>query len=485
MSCPPGLFEAHMDLPPANEAERLSALRDLAVLDTAPEAEFDAICRVASALFRVPMATVSLVEADRQWFKARCGLTIAETPRDVSFCTHAILTDAVMVIEDARRDPRFAASPLVTGAPHVRFYAGAPIILDPGVRIGTLCIQGTEPRTFSDVERAQLADLATVVAAQLTLRRTKARLRDSEAHYRLLADNTADMIVRSGLDTQRQYVSPAARTILGYEPEELVGMFPADQIHPDDVAGFNRSLAALNEGRIHRAVTRQRYRRKDGSWVWVEVTFNPTRDAVTGEATGYVAAVRDVSEQEAAIRRVDHLARHDALTDLANRTLFRERLIQGLAAIREGGDSFSLFCLDLDRFKAVNDGLGHQAGDAVLRSVAERLRKLVRDEDTVARVGGDEFVIIRIHTERADDDALLAQRLITAIRAPIDLDGESAIVGTSVGITRAPREGGDPDTLYRQADLALHKAKAAGRNTFRFYELGMCFGRAVRSRAAP
>jgi diguanylate cyclase (GGDEF)-like protein/PAS domain S-box-containing protein len=473
-----------MHLLPANEAERLSALRGLTEMDTAPDVEFDAICRTACALFRVPMATVSLVEADRQWFKARCGVTIAETPRAVSFCSHAILADGVMVVEDARLDPRFATSPLVIGEPHIRFYAGAPIILGPGIRIGTLCVQNTEPRAFSDLEQAQLADLATVVASLLTLRRTRASLRDSEAHYRLLADNTSDMIVRSGPDTRRQYVSPAVRTLLGYEPEELVGTFPMDQIHPDDVAAFTRALAALDEGRMDRVVARQRYRRKDGSWVWVEVTFNPTRDAVTGQATGYVAAVRDVSEREEAARRIGHLARHDALTDLANRTLFRERLIQRLAAIRQGGEGFSLFCLDLDRFKAVNDGLGHQAGDALLCRVAERLKGLAQDGDTVGRVGGDEFVVIRIARDRADDDGHFAQRIIAAIREPIVLDGESVIVGTSVGIARAPRDGGEPDDLYRQADLALHQAKAAGRNTYRFYETGMCFGRAMRSRAA-
>lgn len=460
---------------PANETERLSALHDLEVLDTAPDSPYDALCRTACALFHVPMATVTLVEADRQWFKARCGFTAGETAREGSFCTHTILSDEVLVVEDARVDPRFATSPLVTGHPHVRFYAGAPIILSPGIRVGTVCVQSDAPRTFSACERTQLADLATMVAAQLTLRRTEARLRDSEAHYRLLADNTSDMIVRADPETRRLYVSPAARMILGYEPEELIGSRPVDHIHPDDVASFNRALAGLGEGRTDRAVTRQRYRRKDGSWVWVEVTFNPTRDALTGQVTGYVAAVRDVSEREEAARRIRHMARHDALTDLANRTLFRERLTQRLAAIRAGAPGFAVLCLDLDRFKAVNDGLGHQAGDALLCRVAERLKGLVRDGDTVSRLGGDEFTILLAASDRAEDVRHFARRLVTAIREPIDLDGQPVIVGISVGIARAPRDGTEPDALYRNADLALHQAKAGGRNTFRFYEPGMHF----------
>ncbi|GJD31606.1 hypothetical protein PMNALOAF_2865 [Methylobacterium adhaesivum] len=472
-----------MPVLPANEAERLHALRDLAVLDTPSDMQFDALCRTACALFHVPMATVTLVDADRQWFKAKCGFDAAETPRMGSFCTYAILTDDVLVVEDARLDPRFATSPIVTGEPYIRFYAGAPIVLAPGIRIGTVCVQGTEPRGFSALERAQLADLATLVAAQLTLRRTEARLRDSEAHYRLLADNTSDMIVRSGLDTRRQYVSPASRTLLGYDPEELVGSLPMDHIHPDDRDSFARVLADLGEGRMAQAVTRQRYRRKDGSWVWVEVTFNLTRDPVDGRPTGYVAAVRDVSEREEAVRRVSHMARHDALTDLANRTLFHERLTQRLAAARRGGEGFSVLCLDLDRFKAVNDGLGHQAGDALLCRVAKRLKALVGDADTVARVGGDEFIIIHA-IDRTEAGESLARRLIGAIREPIDLDGEPVVIGVSIGIARAPHDAADADSLCRYADLALHQAKGAGRNTFRFYEPGMSFGRAVRSRVA-
>ncbi|MDO9426783.1 MAG: sensor domain-containing diguanylate cyclase [Methylobacterium sp.] len=469
---------------PANETERLAALRDLAILDTPPEMQFDAVCRTACSLFRVPMATVTLVEADRQWFKAKCGFSAAGTPRTGSFCTYAILTDDVLVVEDTWADPRFADSPLVTGEPHVRFYAGAPIILAPGVRAGTVCVQDTKARVFSAAERAQLADLATVVAAQMSLHRTEARLRESEAHYRLLADNTSDMIVRSSLDTRRQYVSPASRTLLGYEPDELVGTLPMDQIHPDDAETFTRVLAALGAGRMARAVTRQRYRRKDGSWVWVEVTFNLTRHAVDGRPTGYVAAVRDVSEREESARRISHMARHDALTDLANRTLFRERLTQQLSAIRRGAGGFSVLCLDLDRFKAVNDGLGHQAGDALLCRIADRLKGLVRDEDTVARVGGDEFTIIQSGADRPEEGQHLARRLIEAIREPIDLEGERVVVGASIGIARAPQDGDSPDALYRHADLALYRAKAAGRNTFRFYEPGMCFDRTIRPRAA-
>ena len=121
---------------PQNEAERLAALRELRILGTAPEPHFDAVCRTASALFSAPIALVALVEESHQWFKAKCGLAAEGTSREAAFCSHTILSDNILVVEDARQDPRFAANPLVTGEPHIRFYAGAPLVLRPGCASG-------------------------------------------------------------------------------------------------------------------------------------------------------------------------------------------------------------------------------------------------------------------------------------------------------------------------------------------------------------
>ncbi|HEX8417723.1 MAG TPA: sensor domain-containing diguanylate cyclase [Methylobacterium sp.] len=458
---------------PHNELERLEALRALDLLAHRPDERFDALCRTASALFGLPIALVSIVEAERQSFKAKCGLDADETGRDVSFCAHAILSDAVMVVEDARADSRFADNPLVTGPPGIRFYAGAPLILGQDLRAGSLCVIDTEPRTFSATECNQLKDLALVVVAQLRQQFVETELRRSEAHYRLLAENTSDMIVWSTPDTTRRYVSPAAMQILGYEPGELIGTKPLDFVHPDEAEAYGVLLDDIGRGVRTRAVGRQRYRRRDGSWVWVEATFSVTRDPRTGEPDGYVAVVRDISERHEAERRIAHMARHDALTDLANRTLLEERLAQETALARRRGTEFALHCLDLDRFKAVNDTLGHHAGDNLLRTVADRLKALVRTEDTVARIGGDEFVILQVGPGQPAAGEVLARRLIEAVQAPIELDGAQVGIGVSVGIAVAPQDGTDPEGLYRKGDLALYRAKAEGRNTFRFFEAGM------------
>ncbi len=141
---------------PADEDERLAALRELLLLDTPPEERFDRLTRSAAEQLDTPIALLTLVDGQRQWFKSRMGLEATETPREISFCGHAILKNELFVVEDASRDPRFADNPLVTGDPHIRFYAGAPLSAPGGHRIGTLCVIDTVPRTLGTVERSIL-----------------------------------------------------------------------------------------------------------------------------------------------------------------------------------------------------------------------------------------------------------------------------------------------------------------------------------------
>ncbi|MDC3959309.1 sensor histidine kinase [Polyangium jinanense] len=161
---------------PADEIERLAALSDAAILDTPPERAFDDLTRLAASICRTPIALVSLVDRERQWFKSKVGLDASETPREVAFCAHAILGDELFLVPDAYDDERFADNPLVTGAPNVRFYAGAPLATADGHNIGTLCVIDNGPRQLDDDQRSALSALARQVAAQIDLRRANGRL---------------------------------------------------------------------------------------------------------------------------------------------------------------------------------------------------------------------------------------------------------------------------------------------------------------------
>jgi diguanylate cyclase (GGDEF)-like protein len=188
---------------------------------------------------------------------------------------------------------------------------------------------------------------------------------------------------------------------------------------------------------------------------------------------GWVATHEDITEQRASELKIEYMAHHDALTDLANRVLLNERLEQALGRRIHRTEMVAVHHLDLDQFKAVNDTFGHPAGDKLLKIVAERLRALVRETDTIARMGGDEFVIVQAPITDPTEATSLAQAIIASISEPFDLDGHQAAIGASVGIAVGPSDGLRPDKLLRNADLALYRAKGDGRGTFRFFEPAM------------
>ena len=187
---------------------------------------------------------------------------------------------------------------------------------------------------------------------------------------------------------------------------------------------------------------------------------------------GFVTTYMDVTERRRSEAKIAHMALHDALTGLANRVLLNERLDQALARVKRG-DALAVHLLDLDHFKQVNDTMGHPAGDKLLRDVADRLRALVRETDTIARMGGDEFAILQVGIDRPDDATALARRIIESVGEPYDIDGRQVVIGTSVGIATGPADGQVADELMRNADLALYRAKDDGRGTYRFFEAGM------------
>ena len=187
---------------------------------------------------------------------------------------------------------------------------------------------------------------------------------------------------------------------------------------------------------------------------------------------GFVVTFEDTTEQRRTQDQISHIAHYDALTDLPNRVLFYEKLEELLTRGPQTG-GFAVFSLDLDRFKSVNDTFGHPVGDKLLQAAAGRMRGCIRDTDIVARLGGDEFAIVQVAFARPADATALATRLIAAVSAPYQLDGNQVVVGTSIGIAIAPGDGTAPDQLMRNADLALYRCKADRGNIYRFFEAEM------------
>jgi diguanylate cyclase (GGDEF)-like protein len=193
-----------------------------------------------------------------------------------------------------------------------------------------------------------------------------------------------------------------------------------------------------------------------------------TRQPMVGG--GWVATHLDVTEQRKSEARITYMAQHDALTGLPNRMLLRDRMEHALAITREGGSNLAVLMLDLDRFKEVNDTLGHPTGDSLLQAVAMRLRGCIRETALIARLGGDEFAVIDYVKKPVVEAAALAERIRKALCTPFDLGDHQVTTGTSIGIAIAPRDGAGSDEILKSADLALYSAKSGGRGSFRFFE---------------
>lgn len=726
------------------EKERVKALHALGILDTPGEDRFDRFTRIAAATFGVPIALVSLIDSDRQWFKSRVGIEVCETPRSLAFCSHAIALDEMLVVEDTHLDERFADHELVLNAPFIRFYAGQPVYSLDGQPLGTLCVVDAHPRRFAAEQRRMLRDLARMVqdelnrdlvvaardAAQLALRELNAQLeqrvqertaelRLSEARVRTIIDTSLSAFV--GIDDQGRIDewNPAAEALLGWRRAEALGRSVTELIVPEAYraahdAGFARFLATgqgtvLNrrlelpvitrggaecmvemtinafyiEGKLFtgafmhdisvRLAAEQALRQKqellDAVLASVDVAvcacdangrltlFNraareyygfdpadipmaewashyhlyaadgqtplapeqvPLTRALRGEhvqdakitvvtkargarrmlvsgralvdgqggSLGAVVALKDVTElAESRARAVESeewlrtiadnvpaliayvdtqqryrfaneryrewfgvrkedmigktvleamgeafhaprrealercllghgshieieevrrgrkrvisstylphlrdgvvqgmyvlstdstsareyerqlhaLAHADHLTGLPNRRSYEERLAQAIGRSRRSGMALALAYLDVDHFKQINDSLGHAVGDGVLAEFARRLAGAVRSTDTVARLAGDEFVIVLEQVGSPLECERIGAKLLDAIRSTFEVQAHTLQVSTSIGIAWCARP--EQSALTHAADDALYESKRAGRNT--------------------
>jgi len=314
--------------------------------------------------------------------------------------------------------------------------------------------------------------------------RISARLEQSERLHRYLVDHSPDIIYTVNEDGQFTYLNPTVAAMLGYPNEELIGRHYSSILHEDDRERARYAFCERRTGeRASRNVELRLKRRPSGAAADAEgeehltIALSATGVYVEpnpGEGRrlrflGSYGVARDITERKRAEERISFQAYHDLLTQLPNRALFKDRLSVALTQAQRSGRLVAVLFIDLDRFKLINDSLGHAEGDELLKGVANRLQGCVRRSDTLARLGGDEFTILLPDLSDPEDAALISQKVIDELRRPLTVGGQEVRATASIGIALYPNDGSEAESLVKHADIAMYHVKTAGKNAYAFF----------------
>lgn len=389
-----------IELPPVpdNEIDRLKALRSYNILDSLPEKEYDAITRLASYICQAPVAMITLIDNDRQWIKSKVGVNVEETPRQDSFCRYTILDDQVLEVPDSLKDERFKDNVFVQDAPHVRFYAGAPLIDDNGFRLGSLCVIDLVPRTLTTEQRDALQILAREVISHLSLRKQKKELEQSlQTHreFESLFNNSPDIHCITNNNSEIELINKSVNTILGYEPEEAIGK-PIWEFFASEE--FEDALRVLKKGyNRHKAFEIEvQVKTKTGQTKWIDW-------CITAQENKWYASGRDVSYQKKVVAQLEQLSlvaskvsNGVAITDAANNVVW----------INDAFEKITGFGIDDINNKQLSDVL---KGDYTNQAIFDKTQNLLKSKKAfeidlqICRKDGESLWISVISSVILDD----------------------------------------------------------------------------------
>jgi diguanylate cyclase (GGDEF)-like protein/PAS domain S-box-containing protein len=461
--------------PPETEGPRLEALSRYQIHSVEPDGILDDFTRLAAEVCDASVALLSVVRSDRVQHISRVGSTSGDTAGEDSLISRAILERGLFVGSDM--------------LPAVRFYAGAPLWTPEGHAIGVLSVIDHKPRELKERQARALRSLADAAMAKLDLRRKSLELEQavaerekafesltaSEERCAMLLRGASDGLWEWDLETNEMHFCGRWKAMLGYTPDDLRSCPDEwfNRVHLEDIERVQAEMMSHLLGFTPQFQSEHRVRRQDGSYRWMLSRGLAVMDS-NRHVYRMTGSLTDVTDQKQAEKQLLHNAFHDALTGLPNRALFMDRLKHSLAEMKKGdGYTFGVLFLDLDRFKVVNDSLGHQIGDQLLVAAARRLESCLRPGDIVARLGGDEFAVILDRVRHVTDAIQAAERIREHLARPFNLSGHEVFISASIGIALNQTSSDQPDEILRNADTAMYRAKDQGRGCFELFDKGM------------